>query len=60
MNFLKVIKVLLTKNYQTLSTAIATPIPPPIQRVARPLSALSRSMPCRSVTKILAPEAPIG
>ena len=42
------------------STAMATPMPPPTQRVARPLPALARIISYSSVTSTRAPEAPMG
>jgi hypothetical protein len=42
------------------STASATPIPPPMQRLASPFFASRRIISCRSVTRIRQPEAPIG
>lgn len=43
-----------------LSTHIAIPMPPPIQSAATPFFWLVRFSAWRSVTKTLAPEAPIG
>jgi hypothetical protein len=42
------------------STASATPIPPPIQRLARPFRASRRAISCSKVTRIRHPDAPIG
>jgi hypothetical protein len=42
------------------STQRAIPIPPPIQRVATPRCRSLRSISCRRVTRIRAPDAPIG
>ena len=45
---------------QTLSTHKAIPIPPPTHRAATPLFLPVRFKACNRVTRILAPEAPIG
>src|SRR5690554_1225773 len=42
------------------STARATPIPPPMHKVARPFLASRRTISCSRVTRIRQPEAPIG
>ena len=42
------------------STHIAMPMPPPMQRVARPFLASRFCISCSSVTRTRAPEAPIG
>ena len=39
---------------------MAIPIPPPIHKVANPFLTFLFCISCISVTKILAPEAPIG
>ena len=39
---------------------MATPMPPPMHRVARPFLALRRPISCSRVTSTRAPEAPIG
>ena len=42
------------------SMAIATPIPPPMHRLASPFFASRRTISCSKVTRIRQPEAPIG
>src|SRR5690606_19130913 len=42
------------------STARATPIPPPMHRVARPFLASRRTISCSRVTSMRQPDAPIG
>ena len=46
--------------FQGCSTHIAMPIPPPMHSVARPFFAFRRFISCSRVTRIRAPEAPIG
>ena len=53
-------EVFTEKSHHNLSTHMATPMPPPIQREATPLDFFSRFMAWRSVTRIRHPEAPIG
>jgi len=45
---------------QPLSTNMAIPCPPPMHSVANPLLCPFRFSVCKSVTRIRAPEAPIG
>ena len=50
--------LIINKNY--LSIHIAIPMPPPIQRVAKPFLTFLLIISCIRVTSILVPEAPIG
>ena len=54
----KDILIKLIKNY--LSKHIAIPMPPPMQRVAKPFLTSRLIISCISVTSILVPDAPIG
>src|SRR5690606_16265661 len=47
-------------SHQSASTHMATPMPPPMHRVARPFFAPRRCISNTSVLKTRAPEAPIG
>ena len=42
------------------SSVMATPMPPPMHKVARPFLAPRRFISCSSVTSTRAPDAPIG
>ena len=48
------------RHGQPLSTSMAIPCPPPMHSVANPLLCPFRFSVCKSVTRIRAPEAPIG